>query len=305
MRPVALLLWLAAGPASAVNDCVCGHRNPTNAVKWCEDHVCGQHRAEYPGLCGGGEPGGAAGPGAVDPALFFVGGVVGALQRSDAVAAQRAAQNRAVAERQAKERLAAEERERLDSALRARDEKDARAAGAAEALRIPAAGPRGPKDPAAKATPEQAAVAARQSRMLRCATKELDELAKRMGPDGAELAEGIERFRLGVEETLASPCGGKAETQTVQSLSLSKLTARGGAEQRLTGDIVVVRDDATCEVRLTERHAAAADREGPSRIFGKRAREGQSVLVIDAAGQVVDREVPEKVRRCLDRKALP
>lgn len=159
--------------------------------------------------------------------------------------------------------------------------------------------------PAPKRTsspPSQKAVAEKQAQALSCATSELQELANGMGEEGARLRAELKTVLDDVRVELSKPCSGQPKTHNIQTVSLSGLTKGAKRkEDHLEENVLVTRDEETCEVRLNVQHASSLKSASSFRSPGQPFNEGQSVIRMDKAGNILAAETPAGVEKCLAR----
>jgi tetratricopeptide (TPR) repeat protein len=161
----------------------------------------------------------------------------------------------------------------------------------------------GQDDVAARASLK--AVAEKQAQALTCAIGELQELAKGMGEEGAMLRAELNAFLENLRVELGKPCSGQPETQNIQVLSLSGLTKGAKRkEDHMEGNVLVTRDEKTCEVRFHVQHASSLKSASSSRSAGTSFNEGQSIIQMDKAGKILASETPSGVGKCLARLSV-
>jgi hypothetical protein len=151
-------------------------------------------------------------------------------------------------------------------------------------------------------TPFQKAVAEKQTQALSCATREFEELSNGMGEEGARLRAELKTFLDDVRVELSKPCSGQPKTHNIQTAFLSGLTKNAKKkDDNLEGSLLMTRDEETCEVRLDVLHASSLKSASSSRIFGKSFNEGQRIMHIDKAGNILAAETPSDVEKCMAR----
>lgn len=149
---------------------------------------------------------------------------------------------------------------------------------------------------------DSAIVAEKQAQALSCATSELQELANGMGEEGAPLRAELKGFLDDVRVELSKPCSGQPKTHNIQTISLSGLTKDAKKkEDHLEENVLVTRDEETCEVRLNVQHASSLKSASSSRSPGQPFNEGQSVIRMDKTGNILIAETPAGVEKCLAR----
>lgn len=132
-----------------------------------------------------------------------------------------------------------------------------------------------------------------QMRALQCGLARVFELG---GMLPTEERTDVERWRKDIARMradLTEPISGSLGSVKVLAPHLSVLTSKGALETQLVADATVVRDEATGTSTITTQYAWS----GPG---GKR-EEAQSVLHLDAAGNVTDSKLPVAVEACLAR----
>lgn len=146
----------------------------------------------------------------------------------------------------------------------------------------------------------QKAVAEKQVQALVCAISELKVLASGMGEEGASMHAELKGFLNGIRPELNKPCSGQPETQNIQTISLSNLT-KGvqKKEEHLEANILVTRDEQSCEVHLHVQHASSLKSASTSSISGQSSNEGQSIIQMDKYGAILAAESPAGVEKCL------
>jgi hypothetical protein len=148
----------------------------------------------------------------------------------------------------------------------------------------------------------QKAVADKQVQALSCAINELQKLASGMGKEGSLLRTELNKFLDNVRVDLSKPCSGQPETRSVQTITLNDLTKDAKKkEDHLEGNVLVTRNEETCEVHMDVQHASSLKSASTSRSPGQPFNEGQSIIHMDKSGNIIVAETPAGVEKCLAR----
>lgn len=154
--------------------------------------------------------------------------------------------------------------------------------------------------PKKESAPIQKAVAEKQVQALGCAISELKVLASGMGEEGASMHAELKGFLNGIRSELNKPCSGQPETQNIQTISLSNLTKGAQKkEEQLEANILVTRNEQSCEVHLHVQHASSFKSTATSSRSGQSFNEGQSIIQMDKNGAIIAAESPIGVEKCL------
>lgn len=143
-----------------------------------------------------------------------------------------------------------------------------------------------------------------QVEALSCAVSELQGLASGRGEEGASLRAEVDTFLLNLRAALKQPCSGQSGTEKIETLALSTLShGATETEDHLEGNILVIRNETSCEVHLDVQHASSQKRDA----FGiavPGGNEGQSLIQIDKNGKILAAETPTAVAACLKRLSI-
>lgn len=133
---------------------------------------------------------------------------------------------------------------------------------------------------------------------LDCAVKSILEESKSVDTDS------IQTDLNAVKNIIRTPPNGKKDTYQTQSISFNHQNSTNGKEKQIIGSISVSRNEETGEVHIDVMQATSTDTGFFKRIFGKKksTQESQSLMIIDRNGVILDKEVPNSVKKCLNAR---
>lgn len=132
----------------------------------------------------------------------------------------------------------------------------------------------------------QKMIAKKQTQMLNCALMELQKKSKGFEKD-------FDSFLRNLREDLSLPCNGQHKTHTIQTLTLSKMQTPKDKDEQLVGDILVDRNDESCEVHMHFQYSTSK--------MKSTTQEGQSLMHIDKNGKILSSETSKAVEKCLSK----